>query len=130
MDNMEFMRGDGADHTFDIPASAWTPGETLFFAAKQNIDDDTTDAAAVISGSWTDSSVTDVTIGGVAYKHYACHFPGSATAGVISGGAETLDLLGEFQMVPASGDPKTYPGAGSERIPVVLYFDVKRKTTP
>lgn len=126
---MDFMRGDGADHTFDIPTSAWTAGGTLFFAAKQAIDDDTADAAAVISGSWTDTAVTDIVIGGVAYKHYACHFPASATASTVSNGATTQDLLGEFEMVPASGDPKTYPGAGQDRIPVTLYFDVKRKTT-
>lgn len=129
MDNMEFMRGDGADHTFDIQTSAWSSGGVLFFAAKPVIDDDSTDGTAVIQGNWNDTNTSDITIDGVAYKRYTCHFPGSATASVASNGAESVDLLGEFQIVPSSGDPKTYPGAGQERIPVVLWFDVKRKTT-
>ena len=77
-------------------------------------------------------AVTDVTltIGNVATpcKRYACHFPGSATSSTASDGAESVDLQGEFQLVPVVGDPITFPGAGDERIPVALYFDIKRKT--
>lgn len=133
METMQFMRGDGADHTFAIPADAWSSGGRLFFAAKPVIDDDTTDANAVIQGNWGDDVVTDVTltIEGVATpcKRYACHFSGSATASILSDGAESADYLGEFQWVPAGGaDPVTVPGPGEERIPVNLSFDVKRKT--
>jgi hypothetical protein len=124
---MQFMRGDGADHTFAIPAYAWTAGGKLFFAAKPLIDDDATDAAAVISGSWDDTAVTDITVNGVAYKRYACHFPAVAV-GVLSAGADSMDLVGEFQFVPSGGDPVTFPGPGDDRIPVNLAFDVKRKT--
>lgn len=127
METMQFMRGDGADHTFAIPTSAWTSGGRLFFAAKPAIDDDVNDAAAVIAGNWGDDVTQDITVGGVAYKQYSCHFPAVAT-GVVSEGASDLELVGEFQFVPSGGEPVTFPGPGQERIPVNLSFDVKRKT--
>lgn len=125
---MEFVRGDGANHGFAIPAANWTPGGTLFFAAKRFVDDDNTDAQALIQGNWGDGVVTDITHNGVPYKRWACSFPASATNGIESGGAETLNLLGEFQFVPTSGEPVTFPGTVG-RIPVVVIFDVKRKIT-
>lgn len=128
METMEFMRGDANYHTFGIPASAWTAGGRLFFAAKPALDDDVTDAAAQITANWDDTVVTDVTYQGVAYKQYACTFPPSATAGIISNGADVIELLGEFQYVPVSGVPVTAPAAGDDRIPVAVTIDVKRKT--
>lgn len=125
---IEFIRGDGANHTFAIPASSWTAGGRLFFAAKAAVDDDTTDANALIQGNWGDSSVTDVVINGVAYKQYACSFTEDATNSIASNGALVLELLGEFQWVPESGSPVTFP-AGEEKLRTILYFDVKRKTT-
>lgn len=126
---MEFARGDGANHEFLIPTDAWSAGGRLFFAAKQAVDDDDTDALALIQGSWTDSAVTDDVDEGVAMKKYACHFPASATNDIDSGGADEMDLLGEFQFVPATGDPITFP-PNTPKIPVKLYFDVKRKIIP
>lgn len=129
MEPMEFARGDGTTKGFWIPADAWTSGGRLFFAAKQIIDDDTTDAAALIQADWGDAAVTDETRNGVAYKRYACYFPPSATSGIESGGAESLELLGEFQFVPSGGgDPITFPPTDA-KIPVTVWFDVKRKTT-
>jgi hypothetical protein len=125
---IEFTRGDAAHHTFAIPASAWSAGGKLFFGAKAAIDDDNTDAQALITGNWDDSAVSDVTINGVAYKRYACYFPPSATNSINSDGADTLDLLGEFEYVPASGDPVTCP-PDNNKFDVKLYFDVIRKTT-
>lgn len=129
MDTMEFMRGDKVEHSFAIPATSWTAGGRLFFAAKLAIDDDNTDALAIIQGNWDDNSVADVTIDGIAYKEYTCLFPGTATSGALSGGAESIELLGEFQYVASGGiDPITFPAPGDPRIPTTLYFDVKRKT--
>lgn len=125
---MDFTRGDGANHTFSIPTANWWAGGHLFFAAKPVIDDDNTDANAAIEGDWGDSSVSDTVVNGVAYKQYACHFPGSATNSILSGGADSADYLGEFQFVPSGGDPITFP-AGDPKITVTLYFDIKRKTT-
>lgn len=128
MDNtIEFGRGDGADPTFSIPAANWTPNGKLFFAAKQQFDDDPQDLLAKIKGEWDDSDVSDVTINGIAYKRYACHFPASATYGIASNGAATLELLGEFQFVPQTGDPITFPAKNADKIRVIVYFDIIRE---
>lgn len=129
MDNtIEFTRGDAAYHTFSIPASSWLPGGLLFFAAKQAIDDDTTDALAVINKSWDDDVVTDVVIDGVPYKQYACTFVPGDTSGIESDGADSLTYEGEFQYVGADGLPITFPPT-SPKLQCIVYFDVKRKTT-
>src|ERR1700759_1510037 len=99
---LQFPRGDGVYHTFSMPASSWSAGGELFFSAKTVIDDDPTDANAVITGNWTDSAVSDITIDGTAYKQYNCYFPPSATSSIISDGAASLDYLGDFRWVPAS----------------------------
>lgn len=128
-DIMEFSRGDGITKGFSMPADKWSAGGTLFFAAKSLFDDDTTDAAALIQGNWGDSVVTDTVRNGVAMKRYACYFPPSATEDIPSNGAATLELLGEFQWVPSGGgDPITVP-AKDDKIDVVVYMDIKRKTT-
>lgn len=129
MARIEFVRGDGNHHTFSLPASSWSAGGRLYFAAKPVIDDDVTDAASVISGDWGDEVVTDVTINGEAYKQYACYFPPSATSSAPSDGAGAIDYLGEFQWIPLGGDPITFPPTDA-KLDAVLYFDVKRKTTP
>lgn len=127
-DTIEFPRGDGITHTFSMPASAWSAGGKLFFEAKPAIDDDSTDANAVISQTWTDSAVTDVTINGIAYKQYACSFPASATNSILSDGATSLDYLGEFQWVDSTGDPHTFP-PNDPKLACIVYFDVVRKTS-
>lgn len=120
-----FKRGDGITHTFTMPTANWSAGGKLFFAAKPAIDDDTTDAAAVINQTFTDTNVTDVTVGGVAMKRYTCYFPPSATNSIASGGATSKDYLGEFQWVSAGGVPSTFPG-DDKFFDVVVYFDVRR----
>lgn len=135
---IEFPRGDGITHSFAMPASLWTAGGKLFFAAKPVIDDDLTDAAAVIQGNWNDAAVTSIPAGGlladgvtvatVPMKQYACAFPPSATASIVSHGAESADYLGEFQFVPSGGVPVTFP-AVPPKLDAVVYFDVKRGTS-
>lgn len=128
MSQIVFTRGDAAHHTFAIPASSWSAGGKLFFAAKPAIDDDTTDANAVINMSWDDSALmADVVIGGVTYKKYNCYFPPSATNSIASNGALSADYLGEFQFVPTGGgDPITAP-ATDDKLDCLVYFDIKRK---
>ncbi len=122
---IEFARGDGAYHTFSIPADAWVAGGKLSFAAKPAIDDDSTDAAAAIICSWEDDVVTDVTINGIAYKQYDCYFPPSATDSIVSDGNDSIDYLAEFQFVPPSGIPVTFP-PNDPKLDARVYFDVRR----
>lgn len=125
---IEFTRGDAVTHTFSMPASAWSTGGKLRFMAKPAIDDDNTDASAVISQEWDDSAVTDTTIGGVAYKQYNCYFPPSATNSIISDGADSADYKGEFQWVSAASVPVTFPPT-DPKLSVTVYFDIIRETT-
>jgi hypothetical protein len=125
---IEFPRGDAITHTFSIPQTAWSSGGKLIFEAKPAIDDDNTDAAAVISQEWTDASTSVVTINGIQYIQYACAFPPSATNSIPSNGADSATYKGEFQWVNAAGVPTTYP-PNDPKLPVVVYFDVVRKTT-
>ena len=128
MSQIQFTRGDGANHTFSIPTSGWTAGGKLFFAAKPVIDDDSTDVSAVLQGQWDDTATSNVVINGVAYKQYACTFPPSATNSILSNGAASADYLGEFQYVPTTGIPVTFP-ATDQKLDVIVYFDIKRKVT-
>jgi hypothetical protein len=94
--------------------------------AKPAVDDDNTDAAAVINQSWSDSAVTDVTVNGVAYKQYDCYFPPTATNGILSNGAASTQYFGEFQWTDGSGNPLTFPANGA-KLNVIVYFDIIRE---
>lgn len=111
-----------------MPADAWTPGGKLFFKAKPDIDDDNTDAAAVISQTFDDGVVSDITINGVAYKRYTCYFPPSATNSIVSDGSSKAVYKGEWQWVDSDAVPHTFPG-DSAKLKAVVYFDVVRKIT-
>lgn len=128
--SMTFKRGDGTTKYFYFPAASWSSGGTLFFAAKQAFDDDDTDSLALIEGNWDDSATSDETVNGIAYKKYTCDFPPAATNSIESGGAATLELLGEFQWVPTDDDPKSFPADDENEIAVTVYMDIKRKIVP
>lgn len=128
MADFAFTRGDGVHHQFAIETASWSAGGKLFFAAKPAVDDDNTDANSVINGEWDDSVTTDVVLNGVPMKQYDCYFPPSATNSIVSGGATSLDYLGEFQYVPTNGNPITVP-ATDDKLNVIVYMDIKRKTT-
>lgn len=128
MAKIEFSRGDDVHHQFYIPTSSWSAGGKLFFAAKPAIDDDNTDANALINISWDDSFVSDTTRNGLPYKEYDCYFPPSATSSIPSGGADSADYLGEFEFVAADGTVMTFP-PNTPKLDCVVYFDVKRATT-
>lgn len=118
---IEFKRGDPVTHYFIMPTSAWSSGGTLFFAAKPAVDDDNTDAAAVINQSFTDAAAvndgTNVT--------YTMEFPRSATDSIIMNGAKKKDYLAEFQWVSASNEPSTFPG-NDKFLDCVVYADIRR----
>lgn len=126
MAKIEFKRGDAATHYFKIPTANWTAGGTLWFAAKPAVDADATDAAAVINKSFTDSVVTDETINGVAHKKYTLAFVAADTANVtFTDGTTKNKYKGEFQFVPTSGAPVSFP-ADDKYIEVLVYADIKR----
>jgi hypothetical protein len=121
MAKIEFKRGDQNIHQFVIPVGQWSAGGTLFFTAKPDVDDDITDANAVINYAFTDADMvndgTNVT--------YNCVFPPSATTNIASDGEKKRDYLAEFQFVSLSGVPTTYPG-DDNFLDAIVYFDLRR----
>lgn len=131
---IEIARGDANVLRFFFPVDAWSAGGTLFFAAKPVVDDDNTDANAVINVNWDDTAIVGEvtkTIKGVATlcKQYNCTIPPSATNSINSNGADSADYLAEFQFVPLGGDPVTFP-PNDPKLDCIVYFDIKRKVTP
>lgn len=123
MSKIEFKRGDTITHTFIMPTSSWSPGGTLFFTAKPAVDDDLTDANAVINVSFSDSvAVNDGT-----NVTYTMTFLPAATAAIASNGETSIDYLGEFQYVNGTS-VSTFPG-NDKYIDVIVYFDIRRATT-
>lgn len=122
---MRFKKGDGTTKIVKIPIDAWSSGGTLFFAAKTQPDDDSTDAAAVIKKDFDDSYVTTDST----WATYTLSFDPADTANIsFSDGSSERTYDGEFQFVPVSGDPVSYPG-NDDYIEVIVYADINRRTT-
>jgi hypothetical protein len=126
---MTFKKGDGLSHGFKIPASSFVPGGKLWFTAKKVIDNDATDALAVIKKQFDDTVVSNVTVKGVAYKRWQLDFVPADIVNVnYANGQKKLKFLGEFQIVPLVGAPTSFP-ADDEFIEVIIYADVMRGTS-
>lgn len=124
MAKIEFTRGDNVTHTFSMPTSSWSSGGTLFFTAKAAVDDDNTDAAALIDVSFEDSATSTVGSSTV----YTCAFVPADTNSITLSGAKERKLLGQFQWVSAAGVVSTFPGNGTY-IETIVYGDIKRATS-
>ena len=122
---MEFKKGDNVNHSFKLPIGDYTTGGTLYFTAKPAVDNDATDAAAVIDKSFTDSDVTEDST----YATWALAFePGDITGVNFSNGEKAKKYLGEFQWVESDGTVHSYP-ADDNFIEVIIYADIKRATS-
>ena len=118
---MEFKRGDGITHYFSVPTDSYSATDTLHFMAKPAFDDDTTDASAVIEGTFTSADAEEVGEN----MRYTCYFPPSATNDIDTNGAAEVRYLGEFELIDSSNVPTTFPG-GKKKIDVRLYADIRR----
>lgn len=124
---MNFKRGDGLIHYFQLPLSSWTPGGVLWFAAKAAIDNDNTDQAAVINKSFDDDKIVDSSheMYDPAFVTYELEFvPGDIT-NVTFNNEKKKKYLGEFQYIPDTGLPETFPSE-DDFIEVIIFADVKR----
>jgi len=121
---IEFKRGDTITHTFTMPTSSWSAGGKLFFTAKPAVDDDLTDAAAVINKTYTDTDMvndgTNVT--------YTCLFNPADTNSITMAGVDKIDYKAEFQWVSSGGTVSTFPG-NNKYLDAVVYADLRRATT-
>lgn len=125
---MEFKRGDDLTQYFQLPTDSWVAGGTLWFAAKPSVDNDNSDAAAVINKSFTDSAIVDNTdpeyLAG--YVTYALDFiPDDIVNVSFSNGEKSKKYLGEFVVVSALGIRESFP-ANDQYLNVIIYADIKR----
>ena len=128
---IEFKKGDAQTHYFSLPEDAWTPGGVLFFAAKPAVDNDATDASAVIDKEFNDANIVapghdEYEDGFVTYE--LSFFPGDIVNVNFSNGEKRKKYLGEFQYVPDTGEPESFPG-NDDYIEVFIYGDIKRGTS-
>jgi len=125
---MEFKRGDDLTHYFQLPEDSWVEGGVLSFAAKPKIDNDDSDAAAVIDKSFTDSAIVteDDPEYLAGYVTYALDFvPDDIVNVSFSDGSKSKKYLGEFQLVSALNVIETFP-ADDGYIETIIFADVKR----
>lgn len=119
---MTFKKGDNVNHSFKLPIGDYTPGGTLYFTAKPEIDNDTSDAAAVINKSFADSLVVlDAT-----HATWPLAFLPADIVGVnFENGETNKEYIGEFQWIEDDGTIHSYPD-NDDFINVVIYADVRR----
>jgi len=122
---MEFKKGDNVNHAFKMAIADYTTGGALYFTAKPAVDNDATDATAVIDKAFTDSVVTtDAT-----YATWSLAFvPADITGVNFSNGERKLTYLGEFQFVSATGVVSTFP-SDDNFIEVIIYADIRRSVS-
>lgn len=125
---MEFKRGNDLTHYFQLPVDSWVPGGLLWFTAKPSIDNDNTDASAVINKSFDDDKIIlsddpEYLTGYVTYKlDFA---PTDLVNVVFENGAKKKTYLGEFTIVSALNTEETFPG-DDNYINTIIYADIKR----
>lgn len=125
---VEFKKGDNQTHYFKIPKTAWTPGGTLFFTAKPMVDNDPTDAAAVIDKTFTDADILESSHEEYDpnYVTYVLAYNASDIVNVtFKDGEKRKKYIGEFQFVDSEGRVTTYPRRANF-LEVIIYADVKR----
>lgn len=100
------FRGDAKTWPVRMSEDSWTPGGKLFFAAKKTVDDDVTDASAVIKKTMTDSDIvnssSELYIAG--YVTYEMDLTGG-TDGDTDVAPDSY--IAEFQFVDSLGEPST-----------------------
>lgn len=125
---MTFKKGDDLTHYYQMPADSWSAGGTLFFTAKPEVDNDVTDANAVIDKSFDDSDIVDDTheFYDEDYVTYQLEFaPGDITGVNFTDGEKKKKYLGEFQFVSDAGKVTSDPN-DDNFIEVIIYADIKR----
>lgn len=128
---IEFKKGDAVTHYFGFPVDSWSPGGTLFFAAKPQPDDDVTDGAAVINANFDDNDIIDSTHSfyDPAFVTYELNFvPDDIKNVSFADGAGQRRYDAEYQYIPSGGYPETFPG-DDNFLECIIYADIKRGTT-
>ena len=125
---MELKKGDVQTHYFQMPIESWAAGGTLWFTAKPLIDNDTTDAAAIVNKSFSDTDVvlSDHEMYDADYATYELEFlPADITNVTFDEGETRRSYIGEFVHIDASNLPQTFP-VDDTFIEVIVFAVVKR----
>lgn len=124
---MDIKRGDTVLKTLGVPTSMYENGMDVFFMAKECIDNDLTDSAAVISKKLTDSGKTDTSKRGVEQHLFNLTIEPEDTKSVKvdSCCGESVKLKGEFELRYGDGRVVTVPNT-NKYIKVRVYGDVRR----
>jgi hypothetical protein len=113
--SLKMFRGDAKSITVNIPLDQWTPGGSLFFAAKKVIDNDLVDSSAKMKKTINDSNIVDTTSVNKVYL-----LPLSNTDTNVDPG----EYIGEFQFVNSLGQATTFA-----QFTIEVLGDVNRRTT-
>ena len=119
---MEFKRGDTVTHRLIIPVAAYQAGLKIYFMAKEEPDDDSSDAKALILREFGDSDITTKTAEAVTY---GLKFLPADTNSIQLKGDSKITLKGEFEFRYTDGRVKTFPDKGTP-IKVIVYADIRR----
>lgn len=122
--NIEYSmpRGDSRSFTIKVPVSVYSTGASLLFGMKKKADDDSSDSAAVLKKTLTDSDITATTAD---YKEYTLTLTPSDTTGI------TPDTyLAEVEYVSSDGSTVlTYPDPDIARWKFTISSDINRRTS-
>lgn len=118
-----FKRGTGITHFAKIPIASYYASGVLFFTAKPIIDNDETDAAAVINKGFT-SAVVDTATDPTKAIFTLEFLPADIETITFADGESEKDYLGEFKYVVPGLSPITFPG-DNKYIETKIYADVK-----
>lgn len=113
--SLKMFRGDAKSITVNIPIDEWTPGGSIFFAAKKVIDNDLVDSSAKMKKSMNDTNITSTTS---VNKVYTLSLEKTDTNALDPG-----DYIGEFQFVDSVGRPTTF-----SQFTIEVLGDVNRRT--
>jgi hypothetical protein len=113
--SLKMFRGDAKSITVKIPIDQWTPGGSLFFAAKKVIDNDLVDSSAKMKKTINDTNIVSTT---TTDKVYGLSLSGTDT------NIDPGEYIGEFQFVDSLGQPTTF-----QQFTIEVSGDVNRRTT-
>ena len=96
-----------------LTVDTWIPGSTILFGAKVSVDDDITDASAVMKKKFTDDDIDSTD---AEYVYYTLKIDPDETT------VEPRNYIGEFQFVDPDGRPTTY-----EQFDISVIADINRR---
>lgn len=122
---MEFKRGIGGHCLFVMDIADYVPGQTIYFTAKPQPDNDPTDALAVINKPFTDADVDIISRPGKAV--YNMEFLPEDIKPILYEEGETVrNYVGEFKQAVPGQTPVAFP-ARNNYINVPIYAQIRNE---